>query len=197
MKQAFSASRSRRSQRGATLIEVLVSLVILMVGLLGLVGVMIQSQRAQVESYQRLQALMLVQDMASRMNANKVAASCYVYVGVLGTGGITVPASSACAAAGATTGQKDRVEQDLADWNNLLLGSAELSGTDKVGSVLGARGCITKDATDLYQVSIAWQGSGATAAPPAGVTCGQGSYGADDAARRAVSVTLQFSDLSS
>jgi type IV pilus assembly protein PilV len=197
MNKASSASHSRRSQGGATLIEVLVSLVILMVGLLGLVGVMIQSQRAQVESYQRVQALMLVQDMASRMNANKAVASCYVFAGVLGTGGITVPASSTCAATGATTGQKDRVAQDLTDWNNLLLGRAELSGSDKVGSVLGARGCITKDSTDLYQVSIAWQGSGATAAPPAGVTCGQGSYGADDAARRAVSVTLQFSDLSS
>jgi len=198
MNKASSASLSRSSQGGATLIEVLVSLVILMVGLLGLVGVMIQSQRAQVESYQRVQALMLVQDMASRMNANKAVASCYVFAGVLGTGGITVPASSTCAATGATTGQKDRVAQDLSDWNNLLLGSAELSsGSDKVGSVLGARGCITKDSTDLYQVSIAWQGSGATAAPPAGVTCGQGSYGADDAARRAVSVTLQFSDLSS
>ena len=57
MTQAPTASRSRSAQGGATLIEVLVSLVILMVGLLGLVGVMIQSQRAQVESYQRVQAL--------------------------------------------------------------------------------------------------------------------------------------------
>jgi type IV pilus assembly protein PilV len=198
MKKALHASRLRGSQRGATLIEVLVSLVILMVGLLGLVGVMIQSQRAQVESYQRVQALMLVQDMASRLNANKTVASCYVLAGVLGTGGVALPASTACAVTGATTGQKDRVVQDLTEWNNLLLGSAELSeSADRVGSVLGARGCITKNATDLYQVSIAWQGSGATAAPPAGVTCGQGSYGTDDAARRAVSVTVQFGDLSS
>ena len=187
--------RSRR-QRGATLIEILVSLVILMIGLLGLVGVMIQSQRAQVESYQRVQALLLVQDMASRLNSNKTVATCYVVAGFLGTSGVAVPAATACGVASATTEQKDRVVQDLTEWNNLLLGSAELVGTDKVGAVLGARGCITRDAaTDIYQLSVAWQGGGATAAPPAGVTCGQGQYGADDAARRAVSITVQLGTL--
>lgn len=196
MKKAPLAPRVRVSQRGATLIEVLVSLVILMVGLLGLVGVMIQSQRAQVESYQRVQALLLVQDMAARLNSNKTVAPCYVVAGFLGTSGAALPVSSACTVLGATTEQKDRSVQDLTEWNNLLLGSAELSGTDKVGAVLGARGCITRDAaTDLYQLSVAWQGSGTTAAPPAGVTCGQGQYGGDDAARRAVSITVQLGTL--
>lgn len=188
--------RSPRRQRGATLIEVLVSLVILMVGLLGLVGVMIQSQRSQVESYQRVQALLLAQDMSSRLNANKTAASCYVLSTFLGTGGSAIPSASACTATGVTTGQQDRVVQDLTEWNNLLLGSAELaSNSDKVGAVLGARGCITKDANNLYQVSVAWQGAGSTVAPPAGLTCGTGQYG-DDAARRAVSVTVQISSFS-
>lgn len=188
---------TRRSQSGATLIEVLVSLLILMLGLLGLVGVMIQSQRAQLESYQRVQALMLVQDMATRLNTNKTVATCYVLSGFLGTSGMTIPAATACTVTGATTEQKARVVQDLTEWNSLLLGSAETtSGGDNVGAVLAARGCITKDATDLYQVSIAWQGSSAVAAPPSGVPCGQGQYGTDDAARRAVSVTVQISDLS-
>ena len=180
---------SRRTQGGATLIEVLVSLLILMLGLLGLVGVMIQSQRAQVESYQRVQALLLLQDMAARLNANKAVSGCYVLAGFLGTGNATVPATSACLVG--TPGQQARVTSDLTEWRDLLLGSAELSGTDNVGAVLGARGCITKNASDLYQLSIAWQGSGSTAAPPAGVSCAQGQYG-DDAARRAVSLTVQL-----
>jgi type IV pilus assembly protein PilV len=184
----------RRSQQGATLIEVLVSLVILMIGLLGLVGVMIQSQRAQLESYQRVQALLLVQDIAARINTNKAVANCYVLATYLGTGNETVPAPSACAVG--TAPQKDRVTQDLTDWRDLLLGSAELTSPtgDKIGAVLGARGCITKDVTtNLYQVSVAWQGSGPTTAPPGSITCGQGLYGADDAARRAVSLTVQLS----
>lgn len=190
MKKPVLPARRRR-QHGATLIEILVSLVILMIGLLGLVGVMIQSQRAQLESYQRVQAMLLAQDMSARLNANKAAADCYVLATYLGTGGAAVPAATACAAS-VTTAQKERVTQDLTEWKDLLLGSAELSGTDKVGAVLGARGCIIKDAADLYQVSVAWQGSGATAAPPTGVPCGQGLYGADDAMRRAVSVTVQL-----
>jgi type IV pilus assembly protein PilV len=195
MMNALRCARGRHRQRGATLIEVLVSLLILMVGLLGLVGVMIQSQRAQLESYQRVQALLLVQDLAARLNANKTAASCYVTATFLGTGNTAVPAASACAAAGATPGHKDRVVQDLTEWTNLLLGTAEVSGGDNVGAVLGARGCVTKDANDLYQVSVAWQGNGATVAPPGGVTCGQGQY-TDDATRRAVSVTVQLGALS-
>lgn len=192
MMKTASRAGARRCQDGATLIEVLVSLVILMLGLLGLVGVMIQSQRSQVESYQRVQALLLVQDMASRLNANKEVASCYALAGFLGTGNTTVPATAACAVG--TGDQKLRVTNDLTEWRNLLLGSAELSGGDLVGAVLAARGCITRSVSDLYQVSIAWQGAGATAAPPAGVPCAQGQYG-DDAARRAVSLTVQLGPL--
>jgi type IV pilus assembly protein PilV len=192
MKQLSTFTRRRKRQGGATLIEVLVSLVILMIGLLGLVGVMIQSQRAQLESYQRVQALLLVQDIAARITINKSVANCYVLASYIGTGNTTVPAASACLVG--TAEQKARVVQDLTDWRDLLLGASELSGTDKIGAVLGARGCITKDVTtNIYQVSVAWQGSAATATPPGGVTCGQGLYGSDDAARRAVSLTVQLS----
>jgi type IV pilus assembly protein PilV len=191
MKKSSAPRASLKAQAGATLIEVLVSLVILMLGLLGLVGVMIQSQRAQVESYQRVQALMLVQDIASRMTANKAVVGCYVIPTYIGTGNAVVPLASACTAGVAA--QRTRAEQDLVEWRDLLLGSAEVIGGDKVGAILGARGCITKDpASNLYQVSVAWQGSGATFAPPAGITCGKDEYG-DDAARRAVSVTVQLS----
>jgi type IV pilus assembly protein PilV len=187
--------RSPKEQRGATLIEVLVSLIILMVGLLGLVGVMIQSQRSQVESYQRVQALLLVQDIASRISTNKAAASCYVLASYLGTGNETVPSTSSCAAG--TADQQARVTQDLTDWRDLLLGASEVSaGGDKVGAILGARGCVTVDATtNLYQVSVAWQGGGATAAPPAGVLCGKDLYG-DDSQRRAVSLTVMVNPVS-
>jgi type IV pilus assembly protein PilV len=182
-----------RAQRGATLIEVLVSLVILMVGLLGLVGVMIQSQRAQLESYQRVQALLLVQDMAARLNANKTVAECYVTATWIGTGQTTVPASAACGVG--TTAEKDRVVSDMTEWRDLLLGSAEKdAGGSSVGSVLGARGCITRNASDLYQVSVAWQGTFLASAPPGGVTCAANQFGSEDL-RRAVSVTVQLGDL--
>jgi type IV pilus assembly protein PilV len=177
-----------RLQRGATLIEILVSLVILMLGLLGLIGVMIQSQRAQQESYQRMQALLLVQDMAARINGNRAAADCYVQPSALGTGNTSTPALGVCAY-GLATSQGARASQDLAEWKDLLLSSAEVSNGDKVGSILGARGCVTKDIDGVFQVSVVWQGMQAGGAPPAGIACGASQYG-DESLRRAVSVTV-------
>ena len=72
--------RPVRRQSGFSMIEVLVTLIILLVGLLGLAGLMMQSQRSEMESYQRVQALILLQQMAGRINANRLAgAPCYAY----------------------------------------------------------------------------------------------------------------------
>lgn len=187
--------KRRRRQQGSSLIEVLVTLVILMLGLLGLVGLMLQSQRSQVESYQRVQALVVLQDMVNRINANRKVAACYAFTTAvngspyLGSGSALAPA---CALG--TAEQNARAVQDMTEWNSLLLGSSEKSSTgDDVGAMLGARGCVSLVA-GVYQVSVAWQGNGKTAAPP-GVNCATDLYG-DDAQRRAVTAPLQIADLS-
>lgn len=182
-------------QKGSSLIEVLVTLVILMLGLLGLVGLMVQSQRSQMESYQRMQALVVLQDMVNRINTNRKAAECYAIAAAVGTGydPASVIATAACPTA--TTEQLARVNQDIREWNNLLLGSSEKSDTRDVGAMLGARGCITVVSAGVYRVDVVWQGGGATVAPPAAVACGVGLYG-DETLRRAVSVPLQIANLS-
>ena len=92
-----------RGQSGFSMIEVLVTLIILLVGLLGLAGLMVQSQRSEVESYQRVQALILLKDMVGRINANRKVASCYAFTPTvltnpaatgtfLGTGSTVAPA---------------------------------------------------------------------------------------------------------
>jgi type IV pilus assembly protein PilV len=111
-----------------------------------------------------------------------------VVVTLIGTGNSTVPTCGA-----GTAAQQARVTLDMTEWRDLLLGASEKSSGANVGAVLGARGCVSKDpSSNLYLVTVAWQGSAAITAPPAGVTCGQGLYG-DDAARRAVSVTVELS----
>ena len=52
------------SQRGTSLVEVLVTMVILAIGLLALAGLQARLHVLQIESYQRAQALILLQDMA-------------------------------------------------------------------------------------------------------------------------------------
>jgi type IV pilus assembly protein PilV len=178
----------RRGQAGATLIEILVSMLILMFGLLGLVGVMVQSQRAQVEAFQREQALLLAQDMVNRMLVNKGVAGCYVLATYIGVDELTPPPETTCTSGTAT--QKTRFATDMSEWLSLLQGAATAIGSSAVGGVPDARGCITKDATSgIYQVSVVWQGSAATSAPPAGITCGNTKY-TPDTSRRAVALTV-------
>lgn len=189
--------QQNRRPAGTSMLEVLVTLVILLVGLLGLAGLMVQSQRAETESYQRAQALILLQDMAGRINANRTAANCYAITTdpvngapYLGTGAAAPPPCSL-----GTVEAYSLANNDLAAWNQLLVGSAESMGATNVGGLIGARGCVSYNATTgVYLISVAWQGLGKTLAPGAGLGCGKGLYG-DEAQRRVVSMTLQVANL--
>lgn len=205
---------SQRHQSGSSLIEVLVSLFILLVGLLGLTGLMVQGQNSQLESYQRVQALSLAQDMADRINANSAAAYCYQsmlsaspFTGYTGTGdGVTsatfpvacpAPPVTAPVTPVATAAQQAKALKDMSEWRTLLLGNAEKdAGGGQIGAVLGARGCVqlVTGQTTEYQISVAWQGGGPTYAPPATLNCGLNLYGTDSQ-RRAVGLTLHATNL--
>ncbi len=185
-----------RKQTGSSLIEVLVTLVILMLGLLGLVGLMLQSQRSQQESYQRVQALVLLDDMVNRISANRKAAACYVIT--TNANGSPYLGNDSTLAPSCTTGTADqqlRAVQDLTEWNDLLLGSTEKSGASNVGGMIGARGCVELVSAGVYRISVAWQGNSETFAPTADVACATGKYGASEAQRRAVSVNVQIANL--
>lgn len=218
-------------QNGFSMIEVLIALIILLVGLLGLAGLMMQSQRSEMESYQRVQALTLLQDMTDRLNANRKAATCYAYTNNLPSGSPYLGASSALAAptvaatqcsaaaiqaiyptmpAAAATTSATTAVADLNAWNNALLGASETLNASKVGAMIGARGCISYDATQqltdpvtlaaipgsgVYTISVAWQGLGDTfAVTNANLLCGTGQYGAETK-RRIVSVSLRIANL--
>jgi len=77
----------KAAQRGTSLIEILISVVILLVALLGAAGMMARSNQSEMESYQRVQALTLLQDMAARLNANRQVAVCYAVAGATTTAG--------------------------------------------------------------------------------------------------------------
>ena len=182
-----------KQQRGILLIEVMVSLLIAAIALLGTVSMMARSTRSEMESYQRVQALTLVQDMAARINANRQVASCYSNgdTGVIaGTG-----ASAAATCATGTAAQSATANADLAAWQNALLGASEVSGGNKVGAMLGAIGCVDRidSANNVYRVTVVWQGLMPTAAP--GLACGKNKYGSDNL-RRAVSVQVRIANLS-
>lgn len=181
----------QKPQWGMTMIEVLVSVILLSVGLLGLAALQARMQQAELESYQRVQALILVNDMAQRMAANRYDAANYV-TGTstpLGTG-MTCPTTT-------TTTQ----QRDTGEWCNALQGSTELSGTANVGAVIGARGCVESLNADTYMVTVAWQGAGPLAAPPNSVACGANQYDSagtpcvNDRCRRVVTSIVRLATL--
>lgn len=185
----------KSAQYGSTMIEVLVTLVIIAFGLLGLAGLQTRMQVSEVEAYQRSQALLLLNDMASRLNNNRLNAAGYVTASPLGAG-MTCPT--------ATTATVDR---DLRDWCSQLQGAAETEvvggNTARLGAMIGARGCVQTLAgvTNGYLITVAWQGLIPISAPAS--TCGQNSYNGptgtacqSDLCRRVVTTTVQLATLS-
>lgn len=214
--------RSRAAQVGFTMIEVLVTFVILVIGLLGLIGLQARGQQAELESYQRGQALVLVQDIVDRMNANRLASKSGAYVttglspAYVGNGATPPTALSNC------SGLTD-APRDLCEWGNALIGASEItqggtcttaSGADCVGAMIGARGCVSYDATTeltdstgavitgtgILTAAVAWQGVSALVAPAAPTTagsaldCGKNTY-PSEAQRRVVTETLRMGSL--
>jgi len=175
--------------RGTSLVEVLVTLVILAFGLLGVAGLQTKIGAAELESYQRAQALLALSQMTEFISANPVLAASYVTAGSVGTGDAE-PADCTTIAPGPNL--------DLCNWSNALKGAGETSGGANTGAMIGARGCVTQVTAPnptlgvctagVYQVSVAWQGTVPTAAPA--LACGAGLYGANDAFRRVVAATV-------
>jgi type IV pilus assembly protein PilV len=173
------------------MIEVLVTLVIIAFALLGMAGLQMRMQVSEMESYQRSQALLLLNDMANRIAANRNNAPQYV------TGTTALGTGMDCPSGTATTTQ-----QDLKQWCEALQGAAEVSSSaGKVGAMVGGRGCVQSASGD-YMVTVVWQGFGALAAPPSSVACGlnafngtAGSNCSNDLCRRAVTTLVRVGTL--
>lgn len=181
-------TRPAYSERGASMIEVLVTMVIIAFGLLGMAGLQMRMQTSEMEAYQRSQALLLLNDMANRIAANRNNASSYL-TGAVGTG-------ADCPTANTSTAQ-----QDLRQWCQALKGAAEVAGTDNVGAMVGGRGCVQSASGD-YLITVVWQGFTPISAPPASVDCGAGDFDGGtgstcvgDLCRRAVTTLVRIAGL--
>ena len=180
------------------MLEVLITIVILAFGLLGLAGLQARMQVAEIEAFQRAQAVVLAQEMVDRINANRKFASSYV-TDDLGTG------STLSCAAPSTTAAKD-----LCEWNTALLGATEVAGGGTCtaantsgcrGAMIGARACVraaTINPNDVFVagttrellVAVVWQGLTTTAAPST-TDCHSASYTPAET-RRAVVVRVMI-----
>lgn len=177
---------------GTSLIEVLVTIVIIAFGLLGLAGLQQRMVLSEMESYQRTQALLLLNDMASRITVHRSRAAEYVTAsGPLGAG-IDCP-----------TTVVTQAQTDAAEWCHALQGAAEVTSSgNKAGAMIGGRGCVERLPDDEYLITVTWQGSSPVSAPPQSVACGRGFYDeigspcVEDRCRRVVTTIVRIASLS-
>ena len=169
-----------RRTGGFTLLEMLIALVLLAFGMLSLARQMGQASRAEVEAFQRAQAMTLAQEMADRINNNLRQAALYV--------GDYVPQHAAEDCRNAPS----LVARDACEWRNRLLGIDTMDGAQAIGAPIASRGCVVSLAPNVYVITVAWQGIVASEAPDN--ACGQGAFGSD-AKRRTFSTVVQVATL--
>lgn len=185
-----NTAHSFARHRGFSMLEVLITILIAALGLLGMVGMQSRVQVSEVESYQRAQALVLLNDMANRVATNRTVAATYATSSPLGSG-------MTCPTAIATLQQNDARE-----WCLALQGAAEVASSTKRGAVIGGRGCVASLGNNEYLVTVAWQGLVPISAPPSSVACGVNQYNgatgslcANDLCRRVVTAVVRIAPL--
>ena len=184
------------------MMEILVTLFIIMIGLLGIIALQGKAQVAELEAYQRTQALIALSDM----NANRATVSCFAITTDTTNGtpylgpGANAFGTPACAAS--TTSYNNRADAAITDIHNFFQGTSEqLSGND-VAAMLNGRACISYDnttelggeaGTGLYKIIVTWQAMGDLEPPPTDM-CAKNEYGTE-LKRRAVSTSFRLANL--
>ena len=173
------------------MIEVLVTIAIIVIGVLGLMRMQANLQLSEMESYQRTQAIMLLNDMKHRIATNRAYLADYKTINPLGEdfdcGGMS------------TTNAYD---VDKKEWCEAIQGAAEvqITGSALVGAMIGGRGCIEDITTNEYRITVAWKGL-TPLKGPASITCGSGEYDepgtvcVDDLCRRYVTTVIRAAEL--
>jgi type IV pilus assembly protein PilV len=117
---SFRSSHSSplHSQRGFSMIEVLVTMFIVTLALLGTAGLQAYSMRLNQGGQFRTQAVFLASDLAERMEANKTAAITGAYA--VAESGTAVAPSSACLAGQPACSPPALALFDLAQWENAV-----------------------------------------------------------------------------
>jgi type IV pilus assembly protein PilV len=192
---------THQRQRGFTLLEVLITIIILAFGLLGLANLQAKVHLTEMESYQRAQAVLLLQDMVDRMNINRSESESYV-TGLNSPLGVGDGQPLECGALPTGT-PAQLVVRDRCEWSNALKGAAERIGTgvdaQRVGAMINARGCVERiqapnpapgvcDA-GIYRITVVWQGLHSTVDPALLCAAQIDDYGAEGF-RRAISKQL-------
>jgi len=149
-----------RSQRGLSLLEVLIAWVVLSIGLLGVGLALMQTSRAASASRLRTQAVIAAESLANRMLANRPAALAGDYqLDVAGVPPAAAPCSSRCCDA------SEMAAADIHEWYEAA--RAALPGLQARVSCGSGSGC-----SAIQRIELRWE---EPAAGESASSCGAGS----------------------
>lgn len=138
-----------QTQRGFTLLEVLIAVVVFAIGLLGIAGLQVAGMRFTHGSQLRAVATMQAESMADRMRANRtgVRDGDYNIVGAMPTAITTDCTSEACAPA-------ELAEYDLVAWNSGITDKPDESNNT---TLPGGQGVVCIDSTPNDGDDTGWE----------------------------------------
>lgn len=125
------------SQRGVSLIEVLIAVLVLSIGLLGLAGLQATALQANQGAHLRSQAVNLAYDMSDRMRANRARALSGAYDDV-------APEQADCEP-GVTLAGNYSAAGDISEWRNAI-----------ACLLPGGRGQISRNG-EIFTISVRWE----------------------------------------
>lgn len=185
------ASRGRKRQGGATLIEALVSILIMSIGLLGIAGLQLNAMTFQKNAWSTHRVAEVTNDLAERIRANPTGATNgnYSYTADYATGKAATFTSNNCRTSGSFCSTAQISADDITDFvlkaqASLPQGAAQITGTPAAGFVIttmyldkefvnpATGALLTTPTCAATTTGIEWRNCcPAAASAPAGVRC--------------------------
>ena len=182
---------TRNTQRGFSLIELLIALIVFSVGLLAVAGLQTVSKQANFEALQRTSASQIAHGLLEDMRVNGDAINVYLAAGEMGAGSRGAEPAPNCSGT-AICNPAQKASLDLWFWEQVLDGNLEMSGNTGAGGLVLPTMCVDGPAgggAGIYAVTIAWRGSASLSNGNASI-CGTaaGDYGANNEFRRIMQI---------
>ncbi|MGB0937197.1 MAG: type IV pilus modification protein PilV [Colwellia sp.] len=159
---SFSLS-SVKSQKGASLIEVLISLLVLVLGILGALATQALAVKSTFDAKQRTLATHYAQDIIARMRANHPSALSH-YAKIINKELVLQKPDKQCNTPLSSCTPEQIAEKDLYDFQSTLLGGNEKGAQNNKIKLIGAVACIEAKPIELNALTNSL--SGAASAKP-------------------------------
>lgn len=137
-----------KTQRGFTLIEVMIAFLVMAIGLLGMVGLQNTSVKTNQSAYLRTQAMVLAFDMAERIRSNRIGSINGQYEDLAGAEDTNCNSASGCS-------ETELAANDVFEWQAqvaaaLPAGSGRVCGAAAGTAVLNEDGTCEAGCEDAY-----------------------------------------------